>query len=63
MLLAFFERPAQTREGASPYASESDLQQRVGELERPLEREIGVIDDSCAPVGRLEGDPVQRDDG
>ena len=57
--VAFSECPAQTRERAGADSFESDPKQRAGELERALQREICVVGDSCAPLGGLEGDPVQ----
>lgn len=57
--VAFSECPAQARESAGADLFESDPEQRVGELERALQREICVVGDSCASLGGLEGDPVQ----
>jgi len=48
---------AQTR-GAVTDSVEREPKQRVGDL-----NEVRVIRDECAAVGRLEGDPVRRDDG
>jgi hypothetical protein len=61
--LATTECLAQAFERAVPDAIERESEERVGNPQWPLQREVGVVGDPRAPVGRLERHPVERDDG
>jgi hypothetical protein len=61
--VATAERFAQAFERAVADAIEGEPEERIGDPQRPLQREVGVVGDPRAPIGRLERDPVERDDG
>ncbi len=55
------ERLAHARERAVTTV-EREPKQRIGDLERPLQREFRVVGDARSLVGGLERDPVKEDD-
>jgi hypothetical protein len=57
------ERLAQALERAVTHAIEGEPEEQVRDPQWPLQREVGVVGDPRAPVGGLERDPVERDDG
>ena len=56
------EHFGQAVERAVANAIERQSEERIGDPQWPLQREVGVVGDPRAPIGRLERDPVEQDD-